>query len=132
VLFFFLSLSLYSLLFLHTIHTRSQSFNIYLQNILVLINLNHINPEFSGPNLNYNLVIKLTASRTFWSKIKQLLKYLTKVQIQSIILFYHSTFIFIQNILVLAKLTLLIRLNIILSFYLYYLYPECSGPLYIN
>jgi len=67
---------------------------INLHNILILINHNQINAEFSGPKLIINIDILfysiLTASRTFRSKIKQLHKYLTKVYIQLIILFYHS------------------------------------------
>ena len=58
VLFFSLSLSLsLSLLFLHDMHTLSQALIfIYLQNVLVLIYHNHINPEFSGPNLIFTLL----------------------------------------------------------------------------
>jgi len=52
------SFSLSTLFYFYTLYTHDhKALNIYLQNILVLINLNHINPEFSGPNLNYTLVI---------------------------------------------------------------------------
>jgi len=79
-----------------TLHKQNTLILIFinLQNILVLINHNQINLEVSGPKLIINIGILfysiLTASRTFWSKIKQLHKYLTTVYIQLIILFYHS------------------------------------------
>jgi len=51
--------------------------------ILVHINHNYINLECSGPNLNIYFI--KTDSRTFWFKIKQLCKYLTKVYIHCFI-----------------------------------------------